>query len=848
MLRKDENTENNIPLLIVLAFIILFFFPVIIGHSVFFFRDFLYLDFPKAYYAVSMIHQGKIPWWDPFNGSGMPFFAILSNRMLYPPFWILFFCPLETLAVGFSHFLILHYLLAAAGMYFFLRMLNVHSLGSLVGSIIYSMNGYMILMTSNPLYLVSASWLPLSMICALKLHRAWGDNAADKIVKTYLLIAFVFVVQFFHGETQGFYLNAVVAAGYFLLLQVVSKNKALFTRPLFYCLSLMCIVIILMVIAVQAVPLWDYFKVTPRITGGKAVTLYDFSYHPYRLLTHIIPYFFGNMTAANPLWGNYLNPAKGKMLWSVTSYGGLLSVYLFFTALGLRTRKALAWTPMLLLALLASFGKDFYVYDFMHSTLPFFDRFRYPEKLLPYYYLPLAVIAAWGFDCLVSKNNKLQKERLITLSLLLLLISGVAILIFFRTAVQEKLALWIQQHVSLYEAAAAINYLKQEVLYSFIVLLVFIVCGMLLCFGPKKLGLACIAVIIIVNFTDVFYQNQKTNYKIASPHLFTHQNYKPQLATILQNKLTSPWKGRFLVDPAIGGASIAQSSKDYKFAHFMVYKHLLKPRINAIYRLNSFLDRDALNNARIQSLYYSHMEEEFKSILQLFNIRYFIGSAQKDVTHKAIKNVDEYVADGFLKKDRDLEVPKMSLYETSRTLPRFFLAYDWQSAGDKEQLFKLVFNKTDIFKRVTVEGFSYHENGLIKNQEIKVPAKSKPLEGITKNGITVTDCSENKLTLLIEHKAAALIVVNEFPAPGWHVKLDDNEVPLYHINYLMMGTYIPEGQHTVIFFYLPNYFKPSLILTALGICLWMTAFGITIWKLRKRKPLNSLMRVENKPK
>ena len=82
------------------------------------FRDQGDFFFPLKLYTADRLAGGEIPLWNPLSGTGEPWLANGQSGVFYPPTW-LFLLPSPAMAAGI--FLLLHFFLAAAGAWKFLR-------------------------------------------------------------------------------------------------------------------------------------------------------------------------------------------------------------------------------------------------------------------------------------------------------------------------------------------------------------------------------------------------------------------------------------------------------------------------------------------------------------------------------------------------------------------------------------------------------------------------------------------------------------------------------------------------------------------------------------------------------
>lgn len=86
------------------------------------------------------------------------------------------------------------------------------------------------------------------------------------------------------------------------------------------------------------------------------------------------------------------------------------------------------------------------------------------------------------------------------------------------------------------------------------------------------------------------------------------------------------------------------------------------------------------------------------------------------------------------------------------------------------------------------------------------------------------------VTVESETADPGFLVLTEGTDPGWRVTIDGRPAQLQHANYLFQGVVVPEGRHTVRFYYLPTEFIIGGI--ASGIALLLGLIGVFIARRR----------------
>jgi hypothetical protein len=98
--RSESNVASDAwftpsKLLLLLGVFIICAFPtVVIGTNSFFYRDMGLFGSPLAHFHREFFWRGEIPFWNPLNNCGLPFFAQWNTMVLYPGSLVYLLLPL----------------------------------------------------------------------------------------------------------------------------------------------------------------------------------------------------------------------------------------------------------------------------------------------------------------------------------------------------------------------------------------------------------------------------------------------------------------------------------------------------------------------------------------------------------------------------------------------------------------------------------------------------------------------------------------------------------------------------------------------------------------------------------
>ena len=413
---------------LLVALPLILYWPFVFGGQTLFWGTPLLQFWPWRHFAAGELHAGRIPLWNPYAGNGGPLLADHQSAVLYLLNLIFWLLPVER-AMGLS--LVIHAMLAGGAMYALARDLEVSRLGSLVAALAFMFSGYMVARGSFLTEISALPWLPLLWLFGGRLvrRRRWSDAA---------LLQVAIALQFLAGHAQTWFYSLCALGLYGLWqgwrsarspIQTRSPSEAqssIAARPsslhhrwpfvgravrraartVIRCLPLGIAVACGVALAgAQFLPTLELSHMAGR--GGREgweTFALQYSLWPWRLITLLLPDFFGN-----PANGDYWGYAT---YWEDVGYIGVIPF--LFAALAivawLRWRRrpsvppALAevpfWAGLALFALLMALGQNTPFYMFFFRAIPGFDSFQAPARWLCIYTPAMALLAGVGIDAL----------------------------------------------------------------------------------------------------------------------------------------------------------------------------------------------------------------------------------------------------------------------------------------------------------------------------------------------------------------------------------------------------------------------------------------------------------------
>lgn len=143
--------------------------------------------------------------------------------------------------------------------------------------------------------------------------------------------------------------------------------------------------------------------------------------------------------------------------------------------------------------------------------------------------------------------------------------------------------------------------------------------------------------------------------------------------------------------------------------------------------------------------------------------------------------------------------------ENKNFIPRFSFAEKIIEAEDlkiiKEKLWEkniiLESDAFDVKKNTFVEGVDF-EKTIFDNKNID---------------FEIIDYHNNSVILTIKNYSDCFLIFSDIYFPGWKASIDGAETKIYRTNGILKGIYIPQGEHRIIFKYIPNNFILLLVVS-----------------------------------
>lgn len=373
-------------------------------------RDTSRFGFPIKAYAVARLRQGHLPLWYPYEALGTPFLGSGVTAVFHPLTWLAVLVgpvwgqALATLACV---------VLTAVGTFLLARRLGASTSGACVAVTMAVGGGSFVSTLDNQTFLWGVTAFPFFVwgIVGIARHRVPRKD----VVVAACAVAWACLA----GDFEAAYVFGLVGIGTALLVGRRPRLRALAWVAGAGLLGLA-------LAGAQAVPSLAILRYTDRAAGLPWATAAQWSTHPLRLAEM----FLGDLLRYRPLGHGVdvhtLVVGGNRSPWQLTTFVGTLGLLgLVLIPVG-HARRRIA-TAFALLAgglLWLALGRYGGVYHLAFRLLPVWDAFRYPEKLLPYVQVLLAVVTAVTLTAAWHRPRRAAPVAL-GLSVLLLLVAPV---------------------------------------------------------------------------------------------------------------------------------------------------------------------------------------------------------------------------------------------------------------------------------------------------------------------------------------------------------------------------------------------------------------------------------------
>ena len=349
--------------------------------------------YPWRWFAFEELRNGRIPYWNPYNGGGTPLMANYQSAIFYPPNWLQLVLP-GAYAMGFIA--MGHVFWAGYGMWKFTGTLELSQLGRGMSMLCFALGSYTIGRFGSFPTAQSVAWIPWLLWATYVVLEKRSYSSVG-------ILALICGLQLLAGHAQSTWYGLIVV-GLFALWYELSQLRTVRWLDRLEGLVLAGVGMLLgLALAGWQLYLTGQFLLESQRSGGVDYdTLTNLSYAPARILTFLMPNFYGS-----PVDGSYLTPGRGVFFEDAAYLGVVPLISATFAVYGWlkwRTfmthhrvfRSVPLWLFICVAGVFLALGRYGPIYSFLYEHIPTFDSFREPVRWLLWPTLGLSILAGIG--------------------------------------------------------------------------------------------------------------------------------------------------------------------------------------------------------------------------------------------------------------------------------------------------------------------------------------------------------------------------------------------------------------------------------------------------------------------
>ncbi len=398
-LRPDRTSRGGIALLLLIAGLLLWLWPIGIGGKMPVGGDVTQFFLGLMGVLGSALREGRLPIWNDLWGYGFPGIGESQMGVYYPPHLLVYgLLPTEHAYVT---SLLLHTFWGAFGTWWTARRFGVTAIGSTLAAFAFAASGFFVIHLPHPWGYTTGSWMPW----------AWGLTwslltlPTPRLALRLFLLSLLLVLQVLPGHFQLAFLTQVgivLMAGWHVLDSWIwgsRGNDQEAENPDFEKLGqiLAIGICLLVVFPLAAMQLWPTGRLARLASGQRDFDyLSEFAATPLHLVNYLAPGLFHGSPLWRPIIWDPFHTSPEEQL----GYVGLVPLFLAILVIVREFRRDRSVRVLAIVAgvtLLLSLGP--YIPGFrLLIHLPGFSFFRAPARWSLPAALALALLAGKGLD------------------------------------------------------------------------------------------------------------------------------------------------------------------------------------------------------------------------------------------------------------------------------------------------------------------------------------------------------------------------------------------------------------------------------------------------------------------
>jgi len=348
---------------------------------------------PRLLWAVNFVKANwRVPLWDPYTFSGMPFVGNMQSPVYYPVNWLAL--VLEPWRF-FNLYFVLQALGAGLAAFALARRMRLSHAAAALCAVAYEASGFYVahLYGGHAGHMGNYPWLPLQMLAAWEL-------VGTRKLRWAVALAFFGAIQFISGHPQFFLYSATFVAVFAVVAWFAEGRKELLRTAAVAAVGALLLVGLA---AFWLLPGLEFKRLMPDAGAGGIEYATSFSLS----VSDVARLAFGRRAA--------FAATDLPTYWETCGYVGMITLVLAGAGAWLGRKRAV---PIFLcvaaiLMVLFAMGKEGGVFYFFYKLVPGYNGFRAPARMLMVYSLAVALLAAFGLDDLLGLQSDRRKSALV---------------------------------------------------------------------------------------------------------------------------------------------------------------------------------------------------------------------------------------------------------------------------------------------------------------------------------------------------------------------------------------------------------------------------------------------------
>ena len=387
--------------------LILLFGPAMVRSEIPAFRDTLHFYFPLWHFiAQQPLDYQLVPQWNPFDRLGVSLIIEPTTGSFYPLRGILLI-PFLSVGQRTVVFCVVHLFLCYAGALRVGKDYRLDRVSRQVLGFSYALAGPLFFQIYNPVFLVSAAWLPFAWSRFARCVASPTKQARNLAS----LELSVFLALIILGGDPQTALHCLFVFGVAILLPSSIMPTALHDSTPYLqrlsrdgCRLLVSGCLTVLLASVQILPTaWQLLHQGRGLSEGEQ---FEFSVAPWHWLTMLFPNLLGSFVKQHSRWVEAI-PWEPRM-WVPSLHLGLVSLLAIIAWARFTRGPSRLFAGLLLLIVMLSASGSWGILQHLWNFLPGYSQFRYPAKWLTLVVWLAALLASQGFRFLLLRGYHRQ--------------------------------------------------------------------------------------------------------------------------------------------------------------------------------------------------------------------------------------------------------------------------------------------------------------------------------------------------------------------------------------------------------------------------------------------------------